>query len=114
MDQTRPASIDCNNNNSNSDNNNNISNINNKIGDGNNENQKEEVIGLQSAGTKVKQGENIEESTWRGPEGEAGSRAWVVQVFIINTIFVQVFFINSDKPCCSGFHYLVTLQELFL
>jgi len=84
MDQTHPAptNTDYNNNNNNNnlsfnnnDNNNNnkssnLSNINNKIG----ENQKEEVI----AATKVLKTEDIE-STWRGPEGEAGSRAWVVQ-----------------------------------
>ena len=83
MDQTHPdpANTDFNNNNNNNisnnnnnDNNNNLSNINNKM----NENQKEEII----AATKVSKTEDIE-STWRGPEGEAGSRAWVVQVFII-------------------------------
>jgi len=84
MDQTRPApaNLDLNNNNnnpsySNNENNNNnnnkssnLSHINNKIS----ENQKEEV----TATTKDLKTEDIE-STWRGPEGEAGSRAWVVQ-----------------------------------
>ena len=85
MDQTRLPNIDCNNNNNNdlsnsNNNNNNISNINNKFDDGNSKNQKKEVILLQSVGTKGKEAED----TWRGPEGEAGSRAWVVQVFVIN------------------------------
>ena len=71
MDRTRPANIDWNNNY------NNCSNINNE----------KEVIVLQSDDTKVKpvlKAEESEERIWRGPEGEAGSRAWVVQVFIIN------------------------------
>ena len=80
MDQTRSANIDCNNNSNNNSNNNNIRNINNKFDDVNKKNQKEDVIVLQSVGTKGKEAENI----WRGPEGEAGSRAWVVQVFVIN------------------------------
>ena len=77
MDQTHPApaNTDFNNNNNNKNlSKNNLSNINNKI----DEQQKEEV----NAATNVLKAEEIE-STWRGPEGEAGSRAWVVQVFII-------------------------------
>ena len=87
MDQTRPVNIDCNNNNNNNDlsNSNNNSNINNKFNDGDSKNQRKEVIVVQSVGTKGKEAED----TWRGPEGEAGSRAWVVQVLII----------NSDKLC---------------
>ena len=109
MDQTRLPNIDCNNNNNNNDlsNSNNNSNINNKFNDGDSKNQRKEVIVVQSVGTKGKEAED----TWRGPEGEAGSRAWVVQVLIINSdkvysrfsssvltdFLVQVF--NSDKLC---------------
>jgi len=85
MDQTHPApantdfnnnynNLSYNNNDTNNNNNNNnssnLSNTNNKIS----EIQNGEVI----ATTTVLKTEDIE-STWRGPQGEAGSRAWVVQ-----------------------------------
>ena len=88
MDQTHPANIECNNiNNSNDNNNNNNvsnSNINNKV-----DAVKKDVLILQSSVTKRKP-EDIE-ATWRGPEGEAGSRVWVVKVFIFSHILVSRF-----------------------
>ena len=85
MDQTHPANIECNNINNSNDNNNNVSNsnINNKV-----DAVKKDVLILQSSVTKRKP-EDIE-ATWRGPEGEAGSRVWVVKVFIFSHILVFI------------------------
>ena len=106
MDQTHPApantdfnnnnnNLSYNNNDNNNNNSNNLSNTNNKISEIQN--------GGAIATTTVLKADDIE-STWRGPEGEAGSRAWVVQVFII---------FCCEMRQCLGFHHVLSVASRF-